>query len=387
MKIGLMGFEFSSANKGCEALSYSFLEILNDIFQDNEYPIEIYNFTEYDLGLLPESYNKFDFYQIVPKLKDFSFTYLRMLKKCDFIFDITMGDSFSDIYSIKYYNSLMRNKRIASIFAGKYILLPQTYGPFNLAESRKKAQKVLKKSKKIYCRDELSQKLLEEKFNINDSQLVTDIAFFLPYDKSLYEFNTNNTKIGINVSGLLYKGGFNENNQFNLSIDYKQFINNILKYFEKLVYEGYEIYLIPHVIDLNKNSNDDDYKISKELIELYPSLKLAPIFENPIQAKSFISNMDIFIGSRMHSTIAAFSSGVLTIPISYSRKFEGLFNSFDYPYVINGRTESTSSGINKVIEYINKKEILQGKQKKSKEIIDSLSSEFKNSIKEILFNI
>lgn len=30
MKIGLMGFEFESANKGCEALVYSFLSIIEE---------------------------------------------------------------------------------------------------------------------------------------------------------------------------------------------------------------------------------------------------------------------------------------------------------------------------------------------------------------------
>ena len=30
MKIGLMGFDFSSPNKGCEALTYSFINILKE---------------------------------------------------------------------------------------------------------------------------------------------------------------------------------------------------------------------------------------------------------------------------------------------------------------------------------------------------------------------
>lgn len=386
MKIGLMGFEFSSANKGCEALSYSFLEILNELFKNNEDLIEIYNFTEFDLGFLPEFYSRFKFYQIVPTLIDFKITFLRTLKKCDFVFDITMGDSFSDIYSLNYYNSLVRKKMFATILAKKYVLLPQTYGPFNIDESSKKAMGVLKRTYKIYCRDRLSQQLLERKFKIYDSQLVTDIAFFLPYNQTLYDFDTNKIKLGINISGLLYKGGFNNENQFNLSINYKEFINRILKYYEKLS-KDYEIYLIPHVIDLDENSYDDDYKISLALKKKYPTIQIAPVFENPIQAKSFISNMDIFIGSRMHSTIAAFSSGVVTIPISYSRKFEGLFNSFSYPYVINGRKETTLSAINKLIEFIENKESLRDKQKESKKIIDNLSDEFKNSIKEILFDM
>ena len=386
MKIGLMGFEFVSANKGCEALSYSFLEILRKIKEDSATPIHIYNFTEYNLGLIPEIYTEFDFQKIVPTLKDFKCTYIRMLKRCDIIFDITMGDSFSDIYSIDYYNTLIRKKKIAQKLCDNYVLLPQTYGPFINGASSKKAMEILKNAKKIYCRDRLSQKLLEEKYNIQDSELVTDIAFFLPYDKSLYNFETNKTKLGINISGLLYKGGFNSKNQFDLSLNYKEFIDQILKYYTDLA-ENYEIYLIPHVIDLNENAYDDDYKISLSLKEKYPSINIAPVFDNPIQAKSYISNMDIFIGSRMHSTIAAFSSGVTTIPVSYSRKFEGLFNSFSYQFVINGRKETTSSAIDKTINYVNENERLQDEQVKAKEIIDNLSNQFKNSIAKVLYDI
>ena len=39
------------------------------------------------------------------------------------------------------------------------------------------------------------------------------------------------------------------------------------------------------------------------LKEEFPCAVLAPDFKNPIEAKSYISNMDVFIGARMHSTI------------------------------------------------------------------------------------
>ena len=94
--------------------------------------------------------------------------------------------------------------------------------------------------------------------------------------------------------------------------------------------------------------------------------------------------MDIFIGSRMHSTIAAFSSGVVTIPVSYSRKFEGLFNSFNYEYVINGKTENTESALNKTIEYIDKNAELKKMQDKSLKIIEEKKNEFITSLESII---
>ena len=64
-----------------------------------------------------------------------------------------------------------------------------------------------------------------------------------------------------------------------------------------------------------------------------------------MEAKSYISKMDLFIGARMHATIAALSAGIPVIPFSYSRKFEGLFNSLDYPYVVEGTKWSTEDAI------------------------------------------
>lgn len=378
MKIGLLGFEFSSANKGCEALVYSFLTIIKKMITINDV---VYNFSGTELGYVPEYFNEIHFINVYPKLKDLKFKYIRSLKECDIIFDVTMGDSFSDIYSKTYYKYLIRHKQISQFLCKKYILLPQTYGPFNEMGSAKKASKVFKNSAMIYCRDEISQRLLCNKFNITNAELVSDMAFVLPYDKEMYTFS-DKEKIGINVSGLLYKGGFNRENQFNLSLDYKKLVDQILS----TLSTSYEVHLIPHVIDDRQNAYDDDYKICKTLQKKYPETILAPAFNTPIEAKSYISNMKIFIGSRMHSTIAAFSSGVATIPVSYSRKFEGLFNSLNYEYVINGRKETTESAYCKIIHYIENYGTLRCIQEKSMSIIKNKNVAFSNSIKSVLEN-
>ncbi len=222
MKIGVMGCEFESPNKGCEALSYSFVSVLKRLELKD---INIINFTGTKLGIIEEIFPEIKFENVFPKIKDFKFRYIKKLRECDFIFDVTMGDSFSDIYSFNYFKSLCRHKLIAEHCCNKYILLPQTYGPFYKKISNKYANEIFSKAYKIYCRDEISQKLLKDKFNI-ESELTTDMAFLLPYNKSEYNIEKNKkTKIGINVSGLLYKGGFNGKNQFELKLDYKNYID------------------------------------------------------------------------------------------------------------------------------------------------------------------
>lgn len=374
MKIGLMGCEFESANKGCEALSYSIIYVLKKCLEDSKQILTIYNFSGTELGRIPTEFNNIKFINVKPRLKDITFNYLRKINECDLILDATMGDSFSDIYSEKYYKRLIRDKKIAQFFCKNYILLPQTYGPFQNKKSENMAKKVCLNAKKIYCRDEMSKKMLEQSFKIKNAELVTDMAFLLPYYKERFLIESSKIKIGLNVSGLLYKGGFNRENQFDLKMNYKEFINNLIEIINKN--NKYEIHLIPHVIDLAENAYDDDYKICKSLKERYPECILAPDFNNPIDAKSYISNMDIFIGSRMHSTIAAFSSNVITIPVSYSRKFEGLFNSLEYEYVINGKSNTTNEAIDKIFEFIDKKNELMKAQKDAQQIINSKRDRF-----------
>lgn len=383
MKIGMMGFEFNSPNKGCEALTYAILNILKKIIVDNEETV-ILNFSGSGLGNIPDYFPEFIFVEVKPKIKDLKFEYIRKVSQCDFILDVSMGDSFSDIYGVKKLNTLMRHKKIAELFGKKYILLPQTYGPFEHLDCEKKAIQILKNANKIYCRDEISQKLIYEKYKIEQTELVSDMAFVLPYDKNLFPIDSKNRiKVGINVSGLLYKGGLSSKNQINLKLDYKTFINDLINYFTEQ--NNYEIHLIPHVIDLTENAPDDDYRISELLQNNFrEKVVLAPKFKNPIEAKSYISHMDLFIGSRMHSTIAAFSTGVITIPLSYSRKFEGLFNSLSYNFLINGKEDDSNTAMNKIKTFISDTSELKKSQKNAYKLIEENNEKFINSLRKIM---
>ena len=78
----------------------------------------------------------------------------------------------------------------------------------------------------------------------------------------------------------------------------------------------------------------------------------APAFETPIEAKSYIANMDIFVGARMHATIGAVSAGVATIPFAYSKKFKTMFGNLDYKYVIEARNMDTDAALKQTKDWI-----------------------------------
>lgn len=370
MRIGLLGFEFDSPNKGCEALSYAFMGVLSDILKKERVVIEY--ISNCSLGKIPEVFPQFLYVRTPARMKDPLFNVFRAMHRCDYIFDVTMGDSFSDIYSEQYCLSIMRYKRAAEILCRKYILLPQTYGPFTNSFVRKRAKKIIQKAYSVYSRDRKSEQYLSEIGISRKIDLTTDMAFIIPYDKSKYFIKKDKFNLGINVSGLLWKGGFQKSNQFDLTINYKEYIRMLLNFYSDK--ETVNIHLIPHVIDLADNPYDDDYQVIKELYAEYPDAILAPAFDTPIEAKSYIAQMDCFVGSRMHSTIAAFSSGVATIPVSYSRKFEGLFEAMDYDFLIHGTEDSTVFAFEKTIQYVaNYKELKSIVEQKTETIVKDFS--------------
>lgn len=69
MIIGLFGFDFISSNKGCEALTYTFLSMMERICTEKK--LCVYNFTyNKSLGRIPEQFPKIEFKQCNINLKN-----------------------------------------------------------------------------------------------------------------------------------------------------------------------------------------------------------------------------------------------------------------------------------------------------------------------------
>ena len=379
MKIGLLGFVTGDANKGCEALTYSFIQLLKEMIQ---IPFEIvcYVPVEGKGRNLQSHFNDLKITDKKLKLKDVHLSAIKELRSCDYVFDVTCGDGFSDIYFPKQalYTTLL--KELVLVAGTPLILLPQTYGPFSDQRIERFAMHVIRKSRRVYSRDLMSTNYIHQHLKKKDVLTVTDLAFFLPYDTSKYSV-AEGINIGINVSGLLWNGGFTDRNQFNLSVDYRNYICAVI---ESLHARGYRIHLIPHVIENENDSIDGDVCACNTLKERYPYLIIAPKFENPIDAKSYISKMDVFTGARMHSTIGAISASVPVIPFSYSRKFEGLYESLQYPYVIHGKHDDIKQAVEQTIAYIEEREKLQQNVNISRSIIGNYSHLLCCDLKQIL---
>ena len=345
-KFGILGFDFESPNKGCEALTYSFINMLIECFGSD---LKIVNYS------FPQKYPQIDFEIRRPQIKnpqDWK-KIKEEMSNLDMIFDVTFGDGFSDIYG-KMWNVTTDMLKEFAIRSGKpLILLPQTYGPYKNPFLKMWAEHIVNKSYAAYSRDTASATEMNTKCS-GKVKVLTDMAFALPYDKVRYQIDDTKTNIGINVSALLWDSDYAKDNKFHLKVDYRLYISSLIE--ELLEDDTYVIHLIPHVIaKKDYNAAENDIRPCTEIKEKFSNIErviCAPSFENPIEAKSYIANMDVFIGARMHATIGALSAGVATIPFAYSKKFKTMFGNLHYDYTIEARELDTEAALEQTQTYI-----------------------------------
>lgn len=257
------------------------------------------------------------------------------LRGCDIVLDISAGDSFADIYGVQrfLYNILSK----LTVFAARRPLLlsPQTIGPFQRRWTRALAATVMRGAHKVVTRDVLSSDYLKSLGLGHKLIEACDVALKLPYEPAA-PIADGKVRVGLNVSGLLFNGGYTQKNQFDLVADYAALVRDICRYFASR--EECELHLVGHVNSRN-HVVEDDYRVCEALAQEFPGAVLAPRFESPSAAKSYISGLDFFMGARMHACIAAFSSGVPVLPMAYSRKFAGLFGTIGYDHLVDCRSQ------------------------------------------------
>lgn len=261
----------------------------------------------------------------------------QIFEKADFILDIGQGDSFADIYGEHRFRIIDRIHMMARKYKKPYCILPQTIGPFKNKMIANLAHESIANASCCMARDKQSYDYVIK--NIPEQQKIAeyiDVAFFMPYEK--IEQESGYSHVGLNISSLLWHGGYTRENQFGLKCDYKKLVKEIINYFLSL--KNTKVHLIPHVVE-GERGIENDYEVSYEIWREYnnANLVLAPFALGPIEIKSYIAGMDFFMGARMHATIGAFSSGVPVVPMAYSRKFNGLFiDTLQYDAMVDMKT-------------------------------------------------
>lgn len=330
LHIGLLWHSFRSENLGVGALTVANINIIaGAVAKTGRRPVFHVLGVQGNVDYSAETAFRNDFTNIGFKaLLNPRSSLHRTMRRCAVFFDIGAGDSFSDIYGWKRFSLVLASKFAAVHSGGPLIFSPQTIGPFASRRARLLAARAVRLAERIFARDAQSLAVLAELGVAERSELTTDVAFALPYARSEAERDAGERiRIGLNVSALLFRRDIAADDKIKLALDYPSLIERILTQLSRD--PRVELHLVPHVL-AEHTEYEDDYALALTLQRAHPALIVAPRFAGPSAAKTYIAALDFFIGSRMHATIAAISSGTAVLPLGYSRKFTGLFGSLHY---------------------------------------------------------
>lgn len=397
--ICLYGVSLDVGNQGCRALTASLIKLIHDINSDldiiliegsrnggtrkimsggRELTVDIVNFRLSPKSKVGEHLFWICAAAVIYRLLPLAFVRrfilattpcIRAIVNAEFVGDIRNGDSFSDLYGLKRMLIGSLIPLCVVILKKKLILLPQTYGPYKHWISREITRILFRHATAIFTRDKISSKYIQDEFlrngHVKPVAFCPDVAFTLEteqprkivIDPPMRKLNSH-FLIGINVSGLLFNGGYTGNNMFRLRFDYRKTITSLITMLLDITES--HILLVPHVFSDGVESDMNAcIAVQKELEETYAG-RIHRVTEkyDQSQIKSIIGMCNFFVGSRMHSCIAALSQNIPCACIAYSRKFLGVFDSIGLEsFVIDGCSSDEQRVVEKCLDLLNKRDI------------------------------
>lgn len=359
-------FNIRSNNRGTAALGYGAISfLLKNGYIDDDFEIVKFSFyrnpfrrhskdivESLDINGKKWKYHNIQVWKVERllykyKLLFFNTFFKRTIKNVKIVAALNGGDGLTDLYGEVLLNSRLPEINLAIELNIPFIIMPQTIGPFLNEDNKNRIISLLKKTDKIYVRDD---NFIDElnKHNLPYTK-TKDLSYFMKPQP--FEIEIKKPCVGINVSGLAYSNKFgNLAGQFD---NYPQIIIELIKRFQE---RNYNIYIIPHSYNVNKPEvNNDDMESSKLFYDSLYNKKGVYFVERDLispQLKYLISQMDFFVGTRMHANFAAIFTNTPAFGLAYSYKFKSAFENngiFNRTIDINN---VSSCDVNKVVETI-----------------------------------
>ena len=296
---------------------------------------------------------------------------LKLIDRCDIILVCGGGflggkkfDSFMHLYQI-YINTLF-NKPV--------YILGTSVEPIHNVIIDKITKSVLKRVDYIFAREEITESYLNS-FLGNKHCQIPDMAFMLDdgshkvvcHDSQIDKIKREGKKLfGITVRDWNFP---NSNNPEKTKNNYINAVSDAMgQIIEK--YDSYFIF-IPQVIVPYRSDIDTAKQIRDKMSN--EDRKRFIIKEDdwsPYQIRSIISQLDFFIGTRMHSNIFALSECIPTLAIAYEKKTNGIMSTVGMDkYVLNIDSISEKQIMDKVNELVNDRNNIKKLLTKKNQII------------------
>ncbi len=260
------------------------------------------------------------------------------VRRCTAMLSLAGGDSFSDIYGLRRFFYVALPQLLAIALQVPLILLPQTYGPYRSRLARWLAGFILRHADWVFTRDPKGANVAEE-LKVRTRRPIEfahDMAFSLrptslPAETvaSLALIPEGKPVFGLNLSGLLWMGGYSGDNMFGLNADYRGLVIALVRLaIDKL---ACHVLLVPHVLT-GKGNRESDVSASEHLLLQLNDRERAQVTLpkgdlDQSQTKMLIRRCDLLVASRMHACIGALSQSIPAVGLAYSDKFIGVLGS------------------------------------------------------------
>lgn len=263
---------------------------------------------------------------------------LGKILRTSIVYAISGGDSFSDIYGLKRFLYVSLPQILALSIGKRLVLLPQTFGPYTGLTARLAAGWILRRAKAVISRDTQGVETVRQVTGPNGPHVhvFPDVGFCMstrplpaPIRERAAELRSRGPIVGLNVSSLLYMGGYKRDNAFRLIEPFPQLVAALVNHIVQNLHA--QVLLIPHVRGGLSGVEDETQlcaQLHSEFSRQYGKrvCYLAGDLDHR-QTKALIGQCDLFVGARMHACIAALSQCVPAVGLAYSRKFSGVFAS------------------------------------------------------------
>ncbi len=269
---------------------------------------------------------------------------IEAIRSAHAVLDVSGGDSFTDLYGPTRFRSMTLPKLITIEQQVPLVLLPQTIGPFDNPSAREVAVRILRSAHAVWSRDAagvgLLREMLGEAFDDARHRQGVDLAFGLSAEPprevdrgpiSGWLNVPREQRVAMNVSGLLYNQPDAARRSYGLRADYPAAVRSIASRLARKT--DMRVLLTPHVHTAAGDHESDDDAAAK-LVRSFDGKHRDRLFVLPrhygaLETKWVIARSAWMCGTRMHSTIAALSSGVPCAAIAYSGKTAGVFETCD----------------------------------------------------------
>ena len=229
---------------------------------------------------------------------------------------------------------------VARVLRKKFLAWTQSYGPFSTPTIRFLARIDLKRQPIVFCRGEDCREAMEELLPAVRTETFPDVAVSLDHDhdwgvRRVAEYwpQLRGDLVTLSPSAVLYQKSLGDGSG-------NDHVRAMAALTEDLIAADRSVLLVPHTLRPDRHDpNICDWAVAELVRKVVDDPRCAVEGDDlsPTELKSVISTAHIHIGARYHSVVAALSTGVPCLSLSWHAKYRDLMRMYGVErFVVDG---------------------------------------------------